>query len=281
MAATISESYLSRPFTLGRTAGRELVYDIQGTDDEGAVQTLLAATAPTSYAGLRLEALDAEPLGGGIWKGHARYARLVDDSEYTFDTGGGTAHVTQSLATVARYGLDGGDDPPDFQGAIGVSEDSVEGTDVPVRKFEFSETHQFSDADITGDYKRLLFLMTGRWNDADFKGLAAGECLFLGASGSKRGDELWSITFRFAGSENVFGLTIGGTTGGDPYDDPEADPYGDAVITGIDKLGWDYLWIRYADFEDETGKALVKRPVAAYVERVSEPGDFSLLGIGV
>ena len=31
-------------------------------------------------------------------------------------------------------------------------------------------------------------------------GLAAGECLFLGASGSKRGEDDWEIAFRFAAS---------------------------------------------------------------------------------
>ncbi len=51
-------------------------------------------------------------------------------------------------------------------------------------------------------------------------------------------------------------------------------------ITGISKRGWDHLWVRYQDAEDSTAKALVKRPVAAYVERVYYDGDFSGLGIG-
>lgn len=40
------------------------------------------------------------------------------------------------------------------------------------------------------------------------------------------------------------------------------------------------LWVRYADAEDAAAKMLVKRPVATYIERVCEVGDFSLLGIG-
>ena len=51
--------------------------------------------------------------------------------------------------------------------------------------------------------------MTGKVNDASFKGLDAGECLFLGASGSKRGEKDWEIAFRFAGSENCAGLNTG------------------------------------------------------------------------
>ena len=49
-------------------------------------------------------------------------------------------------------------------------------------------------------------------------------------------------------------------------------------ITGIDKKGWEYLWVRYADAEDQN--VLVKRPIAAYVEQVYESGNFALLGIG-
>ena len=37
---------------------------------------------------------------------------------------------------------------------------------------------------------------------------------------------------------------------------------------------------RYADAEDATAKAIVKVPVAVYVEKVYEDGDFSGLGIG-
>jgi hypothetical protein len=49
-------------------------------------------------------------------------------------------------------------------------------------------------------------------------------------------------------------------------------------ITGIAKSGWDYLWVRYADAEDQ--KVLVKQPIAVYVERVYESGNFAGLGIG-
>ena len=38
--------------------------------------------------------------------------------------------------------------------------------------------------------------------------------------------------------------------------------------------------VRYADAEDATAKAIVKKPVAAYVEKVYEEGSFASLGIG-
>jgi len=37
---------------------------------------------------------------------------------------------------------------------------------------------------------------------------------------------------------------------------------------------------RYADAEDAGSNTLVKQPVAVYVEKVYEEGDFSALGIG-
>jgi hypothetical protein len=261
VAAIISEGYLSRGFTLGRQADRELVYDIQETEDEEEVRSLLASTVPAVYLGLSLETVQAEPLGGGVWKAHARFRTPDDSDDYTFDTGGGTQKITQSLSTIARHAAPGFT-APDFQGAIGVSEDRVDGVDIPVPAYTFTIARRFDDALVDMAYRLALFNLTGRFNDNTFKGLAAGECLFLGASGAKRADEKWSITYRFAGSPNVTGMTIGD-------------------ITGVDKLGWDYLWVRYADFEDRFAFALVKRPVACYVERVSLPGDFSLLNIGV
>jgi hypothetical protein len=73
--------------------------------------------------------------------------------------------------------------------------------------------------------------------------------------------DAWSITFNFAGSPNTASQTIGD-------------------ITGISKYGWDYLWVRYADFVDSFAYSLVKRPIGVYVERVYQPADFSDLGIG-
>jgi hypothetical protein len=88
--------------------------------------------------------------------------------------------------------------------------------------------------------------------------------LFLGASGSKRvqmgASADWEITYRFAASPNVTGLSVGG-------------------IAAISKKGWEYLWVRYADHADPLAKALVKRPIAAYVERVYESGTFAALGL--
>ena len=140
---------------------------------------------------------------------------------------------------------------------------SVEGVDLLVPSYNFGETHYIPQQSVTDAYKAKLFALTGRVNSAAFRGLARGECLFRGASGSQRSEEDWEITFNFSASPNVTGLTVGD-------------------ITGINKLGWEYLWVRYVDKEQTVGNAkyIVRVPQFAYVEQVYYFGDFSQLGIG-
>jgi len=37
--------------------------------------------------------------------------------------------------------------------------------------------------------------------------------------------------------------------------------------------------VRYQDAEDAAAKVLIKKPIAAYIEKVYEDGNFGLLGI--
>lgn len=254
---------LFEAFDSGR-AGRELVdtnelrYIATNSDSETAVLDALLLTAPATLGGMERMKMEATPLGGSVWECTVYYEGYEDDSQYTFETGGGTAHIAQSLQTIARYALPG-QTAPDCQGAIGVNGDNVDGTDITVPQFQFSETHKFDTTEITGAYKLALFNATGKVNNATFKGFAAGEVLFLGASGSRTGIKHWEVAFRFAASPNVVNLPVGG-------------------ITVASKKGWEYLWVRFADAA--SNNALVKRPVAAYVERVYESADFATLGIG-
>ncbi len=265
MPVAVLEKFDSRLSIAGDNPSVELRYIVLGTDDDLVAKAELSSESPATYDGLPRQSVQIEPLANDIWEGSVRYgtassAPSTGESSFAFDTGGGTQHITQSRNTIGAYAPPG-ETPPDFQGAIGVSENGVEGVDVTVPVYQFSETHYLDDSVVTSGYKGGLFALTGRVNDASFKGLAAGECLFLGASGSKRGVGDWEITFRFAGSPNVTNLSIG-------------------PITGIDKKGWEYLWVRYAEVEDEIAQVLVKRPVAAYVEQVYASGSFSALGIG-
>jgi hypothetical protein len=239
----------------------DLVYMLEGSEDESLIGAFLTSNLPAQYGDLFLESYHLVHLGGGVWEATARYAPPVLETTFSFETGGGSQHIVQGIANVARYAAPGGT-APDFHGAIGVSADSVEGVDIQVPVYTFSETHIIPKDLVTQAYKLSLFQLTGKVNNGGFKGFAAGEVLFLGASGSKKGFDDWEITFRFAASPNAINLNVGG-------------------ITGIAKEGWQYLWIRYEDAEDVPSKTLIKRPSAVYIEQVYFYGDFSLLGIGV
>jgi len=187
-----------------------------------------------------------------------------DDTEiepvFTFDTGGGTQHITQSLLTVGKY-------PPeaaDFGGAIGYDGESVAGVDIVQPVQSFSETHYLKDNKITTAYKKGVSSITGTMNNDAFRGYNPGEVLFLGASGTRRGtssDSLWDVTYKFSVSPNRKNFKVGD-------------------ITVTEKYGWDYMWVRYADHVDDAKKTLLKKPVAVYIERVYKIANFGALGIG-
>ncbi len=261
MSIEISESWDSGRSSDGITSSHEKKYVVTGTDDELEVLDLLINTAPETHYGLRRMQGECEPLGGGVWQCVVPYEGK-NETVYTFETGGSTQHITQSLQTIARYAPPGST-APDFYGAIGVNGDSIDGVDVTVPVFNFTETRRVGGAAVTGAYKLALFNATGKVNNASFRGFAAGEVLFLGASGTKTGIDDWELSYKFAASPNVTSLAIGGN------------------ITISSKKGWEYLWVRFADAADTTANALVKRPIAAYVEQVYPTVDFSTIGIGV
>jgi len=212
MPVTVTEKWESRETTLGEESSVDLLYTIRGTDDDVAAGAALMAASPVLYGGLIRQGTHIERIAESAWEGSVRYGKLdppdTGDSSFSFDTGGGTEHVTQALATVGTYAALG-QSAPDFKGAIGVTPDSVAGVDITVPVYNFSETHYLDTATVTAAYKAALFALTGTVNNASFKGFAAGEVLFQGASGSLRSQDDWEISFKFAASPNVTGLVVG------------------------------------------------------------------------
>ena len=272
MPVTCNEKYLSRPTKESGSTGAgeellsvELLYVVKGTDNELLAIQSVRSNAPTTHEGLERGEISIEPIGPTQWEATVQYsppgAELEEgESSYSFNTGGETQHITHSKSTVGSY-APADETAPDYDGAIGATKDNVEGVDITVPVYRFSETHIKGDSDVTNAYKGKLFSLTGKTNSGAFKGFAAGEVLFLGASGSRRTKGDWEISFEFAASPNKTGLSVGS-------------------ITDIAKKGWEYLWIRYEDEVDATANALVKRPVAVYVEQVYDEGDFGDLAIG-
>ncbi|MFB3893597.1 MAG: hypothetical protein ACE15C_16410 [Phycisphaerae bacterium] len=271
MTASLTERIDSRVWSTGESASVTLHYVLEGDSnlhDDITAYNLVADSTALSYVGLVRQSIEMEPdcidtaRTWGRWNVTIKYGQRQSPSEtgdpsFSFDTGGGTQHITQSISTTQKY-APAGKTAPDFGGAIGVTHDNVEGVDITIPVYTWSETHYIDDTSVN---KSAYYSLTGKVNNASFKGCAAGEVLFLGASGSKRGSDKWEITFKFAASPNRSGITVGS-------------------ITGIAKKGWEYMWVRYADAEDAAAKAVVKKPVAVYIEKVYDEGNMALLGIG-
>jgi hypothetical protein len=268
MPAAIFERVSSRGSQISRDNQQiELEYMVVGTENDVDVRILVEGTLPSTYTGMPSQNYQIKHLGGGVWEVRATYNRTevkaAGDSSYSFDTGGQSTKISYSFSTPAR-GAAGGvvAFAPDYNNAIGVTEDSIEGVEIVTPQHQFSETHYLANALVTTDYKKIMATLTGTMNFAPFKGFEAGEVLFLGASGSKRGVDDWEVTYRFSVSKNNDHVTVGGSL---PFF----------------KYGHDYLWVRFHDVVDPTTKRLVKRPQFYYVERVYDWGFFELLGIGV
>jgi hypothetical protein len=229
---------------------------------------------------LMAESYSVSYLGDDAWQVQINYVKEgADDDSQTeplkrsrsFDTSGGSQHITQASGGTANGGIATsnperryGQNAPDMKGAIGVDGDSVNGVDIVVPALTWTETYDVPHSYVTSNYIRSVAALTGSVNNGTFRGFSAGEVLFLGASGSQewddeKGNGPWSLSFKFVASPNVTGQQIGD-------------------ITGIEKKGHEYLWVRYEDAVDSN--TLVKKPKHVYVNKVYRDGSFSGLGIG-
>lgn len=283
MPITIGEKIESRKLTSGDSASCEYLYVITGTSDAFLAGYTLGLTAPATYLDLVLKDTSVEPVyvdvsnpDRCIWEGSAKYClpeqkdKAPGEGNVSFDTTGGTQHITQSRKTVRMANKDSvkeigtaGGGP--FGGAICVSENGPEGVDITVPVYKCSEMKVFTEDQVTNEYRGVLFNLTGKVNGAAFKGFAAGECLFLGASGSKRGDGKWEITFNFAGSPNATAVKVGD-------------------LAPVNKKGWEYLWVVYGKkvvtHPITEAKMMVDAPTNVVIDQVYDEGDFSTLAIG-
>ena len=265
--ATVTERFEGRTevFDSGRDRA-EIPYLVAAATGEADVRSAAQSQVPAAYAGLERISIEiTERVNADTWKVLAIFGddsgggtTTPQDSWPSLDHCGGTQHIRQSLKTVDRYGPKASNV---LGGAIGYDGETVQGVDITVPIFNFTETHYLQDAVVTRSYRHKVFQLTGKVNKYGFKGFDGGEVLFMGANGAKRGGEEWEVTFRFAALPNQTGIRVGD-------------------ITGIAKKGWDYLWVQYADEVDPAINQVVKKPVAVYIEQVYEMVNLSALGIG-
>jgi hypothetical protein len=291
-----SDSRSATIVRLGKKASSSYVksYKVFGTTDDVALHADINAYVSSSLRGwqypgtsvqLLAESYSVSYLGDDAWQVQINYAKDGSDDDdqpdplkrsRSFDTSGGTQHITQakggtvtvSGSTTTTTGTERRFPPsaPSMDSAIGVDGDSVAGVDVVVPQLTWTETYDVPSTYVTNDYIKTVAALTGTVNNAAFRSFAAGEVLFLGASGShewdeEKGDGPWSLSYKFVASSNVTNETIGS-------------------ITGIDKKGHEYLWVRYEDAVDGSASVALKRPKYVYINKVYRDGSFASLGIG-
>jgi len=258
---TIQELFDQRSEAVGVRPTAQIAYVAIATagEDEQQILDYASLAIPIDYNGLRRTTIAIDERSNNTtWRLVATFEFY--ESTYSFDTGGGTQHITNSITTRNRYAPTG-ETAPDFKGAIGYDGQNVAGVDIQVPVYNFSETHYFEDIQITPAYKATLFNLTGSVNNGVFRGFQVGEVLFLGASGTKRGNERWELQYRFASLPNKTDFQVGD-------------------IQVAIKYGWDYMWVLYDTDVDSTAKSLIKKPAAVYIEQVYPGKSFALLGIG-
>lgn len=245
--------------------------------------------APIDITGHRRKSLNVDPLGNGWYIVAAEYSNpaLQDDDSsegdnnsggdpvsntVAFDTTGGTEHVTQAYnpSGVGQTGITGQlgyarpgetDQLPDFQGAIGVSGNTVNGVDKVVPIFNFQETWVFPSRWVLDSYVATLHNNTGKLNSKPWRIFKQGEVLFMGARAEiTRGATMVSITFSFTARPSI------------------TDPFKVGDIEVMFKGGWDYMDVIYEDDTDES--TLIKKPKFVFINTIYDAFNFEQLSIG-
>ena len=136
---------------------------------------------------------------------YGQLKRIAGQYVLSFDTTGGTVHMSHSRQTIASYGTS----PPNFKQLMGVNNDFVEGADAIVPALKINVAFRHPTASLTLPQIKYLASITGTVNSATFLTFAAGEVLFLGCSGTEGTDTETEVQYQFACAANQTGLSIG------------------------------------------------------------------------
>lgn len=263
--------FVERPgtFQVSTKPGTATVeYLADGIEDDSVVQAIALSTAPMAIATatgiLWRQDLQVKERGTKLYYVTVTYGEKKSESgnySLSFDTTGGTVNIKVGKATVG-YAASG--TAIDYKGAIGVrDEGEVEGTDIVLPALKITANFRHPQGYITANQIKNLARNTGKMNSGAFLGFAAGEVLFMGATGSEGTDTETTIAYQFACSENLSNQVING-------------------ITVAEKRGWDVLWMTFEDVVDSAaGSAKARRPKHIYVSRVYDQFDMaSFFGFG-
>lgn len=272
MSVTVEAAYFDRAQAVnndGEYLRASVPYFVfSATDEETAIEAALTGVSET-FNGLSRKSISiVERINDTTFKIEVEYESQTggssqaaqNESVLSFDTRGGTKHISKSLYVLDVQPAGASDD----EGAIGFDGEHVVGLDIPEAVFNFSETKFLPPNIVNHSFLGRLARNTNKVNSNNFRGTLPGECRFLGASGQRRGaDEsaYWEITWEFAAKPNIVNKRVGQFT--------------------ISANGWDYVDVRYAKKVGQDGatKSILSYPKKIIIHKIYERVDFGVLGL--
>lgn len=277
MSEVFNERRGSPRIVTGSNTTKEYLYnlwdDSEGvklTEDEA--EAYVSANTDSAKGDLTERVIVLTPddnLGDELWRVEVRYSRPQPGSD-SVPPGGSAGRrlrigfdrqrIYRSISTLATYPAPD-ETAPDFGGMIGVTQNGVDGVDVIIPAFKFTRHRTIEGSEYNDSFENALANVAGRVNKAPFTGKPAGTVLLVGVDSQYNpSEDQYELTYEFEYSANETGISIGG-------------------ITGIEKGGWEYLWVYYEDVEDSDSGRTIKKPIAAIREQIVKVGDFSVLGV--
>lgn len=171
--------------------------------------------------GLFRQNITMESPGSDLWYANVTYGavpKIVGEWSINGSTTGGTVHRNCSLKCVHAYHIKGGvvkDEPAlDKAGslAIGLRDDTIEGTEVVVPTGQRTYTCRYAKGTVTEPYMDYLESLTGIVNSVMWHNRPAGEVLFMGCPNyntSVSGTSECSVAFQFSFGKNVINMSLG------------------------------------------------------------------------
>jgi hypothetical protein len=258
-----------------------LVYHITGTSSSPAAYNALLGGDDYDFLGVAglfdgcaLRTIGMRKVGPTHYVATCHYTQVkarepenerlaVGSIRISWSTKGGKFLQTHAKTTVSY--APPGKVAPDFQGAINVTDDGVEGIEVTIPALAFTITKHQPGERLTEQYLNRVASLTGGYNDAKFLGFPAGTLKFEGTDGN--------ISYELPSPNQVGG-------DGEPIPPPDREVSYDFLyspnltnltigeIEGINKKGHQHLWVLWQQMVDETAKWKVRRPKAVYVQDV-------------
>jgi len=197
------------------------------------------------------------------WKFDAAYSWEPSPGEFTvtMDSTGGSIKVTEAIAQMRSDAP--GEIGTDHGTSINVDkEGNPQGVDrvIPALKLNIMAKLSTGIAADPIAYAKLVANVTGYTNQTPYLQFAAGELLFLGATGEIIGENP-TLNYAFAASPNLTNIPVG-------------------AITVSSKKGHDYIWVSYRTKKDPGSKRNSEHAVAAYVSEIYGEAEMNVLGIG-